>query len=450
MSFLGRSDLLKLALVDKRFNKIVTKSKETMQKIGLKLNFRELDIAEVISLANSRRFVVLKLSRINKSLAASSQFMSLMAALINSVEDLRIDHSDFEEHQLRWMMEIFLPKLLKCELFMVRIPHEANTSLGEAKLEHSHQRHQHSLKTLKLCYMDDDVTKFFTDCIQLKSLTLIGYGYHETRTDSLVTFLNRQTCLEKFDYDGENLAWDRLNCKQLKELNLGCNDNEDDILAASEFLKKHQNLEKLSVSSCKHRIIEAIVNLRKLGDLTIAINWGDDDANEFLGLKNSSVKRLRVEDWELRKYIGPLLKVFQGVQSIELQSEKVDLRLKKIGGIEGVEWILDSPTEEPSDVARFEEAVLNFVEKFPDHIDGITIGHENWLNNSNFTLSNGFCESLITRLPNLINLKLYNAADLPSFSFLAGNQSKLQNIKLFTPKENDNEPTSKKLIIEIN
>lgn len=100
-----------------------------------------------------------------------------------------------------------------------------------------HVSNKHSLEALKLRKISGKVLPFFLGCSQLKSFELVASVQLADDADYFYDFLANQVCLKKLNYHGTSLAWNRLTCIQLKELDLhACCD--DDVEAATEFLKK--------------------------------------------------------------------------------------------------------------------------------------------------------------------------------------------------------------------
>lgn len=413
-SYLSGSDLLKLAGLDRKFNRIITESRKTSFKIPLILNFRNsyaLDVDEVTDLAHKRQFKTLKLKNVHKTIA--NKFTPLLDHLTESVEHLTITDSRFNGSQFRNLIQMFLPQLKTCDVGGTSVTHNALTKVKEEVGA------SHPLVSLRI--RDADVLKYFVGCKQLKSFE---FGQRR-RNGNVYHFLSQHDHIEKLKIADRWIDFSLLKCSQLKELTLPQDLNSEDV---STLLVKLTNLTKLEVTICDRshlqRAMAIICNASKLEDLDIQIRC-KSPAIPPSPLENHTVKKLRIRDengevtcWLLQMFRAVELVTFPGYSSTRNFCDPSDVPLETIDKItlrhrseDGGFYITFSPAKTPSNIERFESAVKKFTEKFA--INRITIGHEKWLNkkNKDFALTNMFCEGLVNRLPNLELLELYNVAE---------------------------------------
>lgn len=453
-SYLTRVDLLKLSQMDKKFYRIVTESKKTAAKIPLVVNFKgnfklANGIDEVTELTKKRRFTALKIQGVNKTIPR--MFTSLLQHLSGTVEHLDISSCKFNEKHFRTLVQLFLPKLKTCNIsYSVNVDY-TNSDKSPSK---------YPLSSLVIGNSDSDIVKYFDGCKLLKSF-MFGRG-----TDPIFDFLSQQTRLEKLSITGNGIDFGRVNCFQLKELSIFRGVNP----TVSKILQKLPKLTKLAIKISDqpmlHPTMTAICNVPELKDLNITIAF-QNPAIPLERLVNHTVKKLRISDSHDGQVTCWILEIFRAVESVSLSMSSAKnfydpsnvphetIDKIKYDHITGPLHIKFSPPTIPVNIERFESAVMKFAKKFPactgSFYTSITIGHQNWLNKENFSLSNSFCEGLVNQLPNLFNLELYNVSDcVQLFSFLEGNRKtfkNLGNVKFHKPT--DDEPQPKKIKFEI-
>lgn len=454
-SFLDGGDLLKLSEVDTTMHRIITKSKKTMDKIRLVLDPDSDGFVydDVMKLAGKRTFTALKMVNF-------AELAPTLALLRDSVEDLIIEESEFEEDYFRSLIQNLLPYLKKCSVNNVSIIHEDSQDLNKGFSLGEFDSINRPMETLQFIGTSGNVLQFFECCTQLKTFECHGPDYDDADIEAVNDFLADQPCLKKLIHHCTGLAWDRLTCFQLQELDAAC---EDDV-AAADFLEKLLNLQKLSVTVFHYlprRLMQAICKSPKLESLNISTHCshGDEYDEPLDGLENVTIKKLVIDDGI--GVAGQLLQLFLGVESItvDLSSAELDLSevpsetIKKIEHIYSSEriHIKVSPIVVPEEVYEFESAVLTIVKKFSHIIRIVTIGNETWREHSSFRLTNKFAERLVKRLPKLFKLTLYNIADRHQLiSFLDVNRKsfRLKVVKL-PPQKEANEPEPKKITFEL-
>lgn len=471
LSFLPGRDLLNLSELNTTLNRIITKSRPTMKKIRLVMDFEDevdLDLDYAMKLSQSRRFTALELTDIHEFIDTAPKLLPLLELLKVSVDDLVIGGVTTEAYESYAIIPTFLPKLKKCTLNGIAFEiDDASRFFDDISSE---SNNNHPLEALRVVDVPCEVFKFFEGCKKLKSFhygtdEMDGYSIDISAVND---FLAPQTHLEKLIFNCDGLEWDRLTCFQLNELSARYYDSLEEEIAASKFLGRLPNLTKLNITIWdwpSRRLLEAICKVPKLEKLAIQVSCDGNEYEEHLdGLVNNTVKKLKIIDG-----IGVtrhLLLMFRGVESVilGLEFETLDLSdvpietIEKIERIEKIEfqfwhWKFDvkfSSAQVPTTIDRFESAVLGFIKKWPKEIIGITIGHENW-RNTDFSLSNRFCENLVSQHPKLATLELFYIEDSGRFmSFLTANRRN-RNVKSVKLHEliKVGEPKPKKMRLEV-
>lgn len=451
-TFLPGKDLLTLTEVDHNFNRIITKSKETMAKIRFVLDFSKFaDLDDVIEAARNRRFIALKVANAVNYIRRLDKFYLLLDLLKNSVEDLFIEDVVLEKYQLCNIIHMLLPRLKTCTLNNIRY---ANFSENIETFSYEGTA-AHRLEALKLENSAGEIVELFESCSELKTFEFKRFRESPKDLVALNGFLAGQAHLRKLTFAVRIVEWNSFTCFQLEELTTSYSAGYDmSSSAISEFLKKLPNLKtlRLKLYHClPRRIMRAICNAPKLQNLDIQIWRGwDIQGNSLEGLANDTVKKLRIEDGST--VAGCLLRMFRGVEAvvINLRTESSVLELtgvpfKTISKIKLEKcsdfFVTFSPLNVPEDVATFESEALRIARKLSANIYGITIGHENWRNDSDLSLSNEFCERLVSSLPRLSHLNLFNVAASGRFYwFLDANRKDLKHLEEVTfnkPKTNE-------------
>lgn len=443
-----------------------------MKKIRLVMDFEnevDLDLDYATKLSQSRRFTALELTDIHEFTDTAPKLLPLLELLKVSVDDLVIGSLTAEAYESYAIIPTFLPKLKKCTLNGIAFDIESASSFFD---DISHQSsNNHPLEALRAVDVPCGVFKFFEGCKELKSFhyetdEMDGYIID---TSAVNEFLAPQTRLEKLIFKCDGLDWERLTCFQLNELAARYYDSLEDEIAASTFLGRLSNLTKLNITIWdwpSRRLLEAICKVPKLDKLEIRLSRDENDYEEPLeGLVNHTVKKLKIIDG-----IGvtrQLLLMFRGIDSVilGLELKTLDLSDVPIEAIEKIEriekidfefwhWKFNvkfSSVQVPTTIDRFESALLEFVKKWPREIIGITIGHENWRNSYDFSLSSSFCETLVNQLPKLAMLELFNIEDpgrLLTFLRASQSQQNVKNVKLHELIR-AGEPKPKKMRFEV-
>lgn len=462
-SFLTGKDLLTLTEINRKFNRIVTESKETMAKIRLVLDFRKFtDIDDVIEAARNRRFIALKLANAFNYIPQQDKFYLLLDLLRDVVEDIFIGNVVLEKYQLRDVIQMLLPRLKTCTLDNIRYA----TFSDNIETFSYDSTAAHRLETLKLENSAGEIVELFESCKQLKSFEFKRFRESPQDLRALNGFLAGQAHLRKLTFAVRIVEWNSFTCFQLEELTTSYSAGYDASSSAiSEFLKKLENLKtlKLKLYHClPRRVMRAICNAPKLQNLDIQIWRGwDIQGNSLEGLANDTVKKLHIEDGS--NVAGCLLRMFRGAESIILNLrtesrvlELTDVPFKTISKLKLDEnsdfFVTFSPLNVPEDVATFESEVLRIARKLSTNIYGITIGHENWRNDADLSLSNAFCEMLVRCLPRLVHLNLFNVAATGRFYwFLDANRIDLKSLEevTFNKPKTDEDPEPEQWEIRI-
>lgn len=464
-SFLPGKDLLKLTEIDRKFNRIVTKTKRTMAKIRLVLDFKKfIDLDEVIEAARNRRFIALKLANVmlGNYIPRADKLFLLLNLLRNSVEDLFIEDVVVEKHQLRDVIQMLLPRLRTCTLDNIRY-----VTFSDNIGTFSHDSTvDHSLENLKLDNSAGEIVELFENCKQLKAFEFRRFRESSQDLEVLNGFLAGQAHLRKLTFAVRTVEWNSFTCYQLEELTTSYTAGYDiSSSAISDFLKKLPNLKTLRIQlyhCLPRRIMRAICDAPKLQNLDIEIwrGWAIQ-ANLLEGLVNDTVKKLQIEDGS--NVAGHLLRMFRGTESVILNLRSV-LSVLELSGVpfktinsinleqSSDAFVTFSPLVPPEDVSTFESEVLQVARKLSTNIYGITVGHENWRDEADFSLSNAFCERLVNSLPRLIHLNLFNVAGSGNFYwFLDANRKEMKNLQevTFNKPKTDEDPEAEQWEIKI-
>lgn len=426
-SYLRGRDLLNLSGVNTTSNRIIKKSKESMNKMRLVLNKDSLaDLNDVITFAISQKFIAMKLAGIYNIQDYPVNFFSLLLWLRESVEDLVIEDTILEKNQFREMIQIFLPKLKTCTIDRVYIRYNVTTDNAGT---YSNGGKNHPLEALKLKKTDYKIMRFFVGCNRLKT-------FDDGKCGGLQPDLDDQA-QQQSQLISRKLDWNRLNCFQLEELTTSFGAENYEGASISMFLDKLPRLKKLDIKISGYclplHFMRAICNAPKLEDLQIQAPCGcqvyDEPPHQLV---NYTVKKLRLKVGA--NIAERFFKSLRRVESIDLDTYPDTLDLTDVPLVALHSFKLSctcwcsfkfSPINVPENVESFESAVMAFVINSTQSIIGfiksITVGHKNWSNYGNFRLSNAFCEGLVERSSQLEYLELYNVADRKSFYLFLSN-----------------------------
>lgn len=457
-SFLPGAELLKLSKVDKKFKTIISNSRKTMSKITLVLDFyKPLDLDCVNELTQTRHFLALRLHsscKLHHECTDDKLPIALLQILSYTIEDLTIQ-GKLPTNVIAYILNMFLPKLETCKIEIVPT-RQFDGQLCEVATQ-TEPKTDHPLKSLTVkVSTTSSVINVFAGCTQLKTFHYerCDDDGEATNTEEIDDFVAAQEHLIKLNLISGAVPWNKMKSFKLEELTTACLPQDE--LAASTFLKKLPNITTLSLqvfNKPTRILVETICNKQELTSLTIR-NWDDqigseqdDDAYSLNGLINKFVKKLTIYDYT--GIASELLKIFVAPESVKLgmRTATIDLSDVPFQTIEKIKieraypyrqdlfHVKFSPKEIPLNVTAMESSMKSFAQEFNEFISSINIGHETW-RNTNFRLSNSFCEELLICLPNLLEVEIINISNPKSFNaFLTANATrwKLENVILTKP-----------------